>query len=343
MEVVGHIPSVGDLSAFAQVSRVARERLRNELFLKAMDPRVKNVNRWRTTNNRRHLCMRDHYLTEATVLDSPALEELLNQCSNPDVEVKCNGQWMNAINVLAPCSPVHLEDLFLDAVHLENETTAGILIERGVPCGLIGDENARLHNAVFQGSEFLLRLLLNRGEDVNQRDNQLRTALFIAAMRRLPNMVAMLLDFGAVVDMRIQGKTALRGAVDSIEFNWSATNYDDLGLVVERLMAAGADATGSGALHKAAVLGDAGLVELMIHNGANPAERCTVMDLSEIIASSPATALECFEMQVYRARRENAYIRRHRIATPDAAFYAEEEEVRRLLTRAPPADTPATE
>ena len=54
---------------------------------------------------------------------------------------------------------------------------------------------------------------MNRGEDVNQRDNQLRTALFIAAMRRLPNMVAMLLDFGAVVDMRIQGKTALRGAV----------------------------------------------------------------------------------------------------------------------------------
>ena len=81
----------------------------------------------------------------------------------------------------------------------------------------------------------------------------------------------------------------------------------------------------------------------MIHNGANPAERCTVTDLSEINASSPATALECFEMQVYRARRESAYIDHHDIETPDAAFFAAEEKVRMLLTRAPPEDTPMAE
>ena len=335
-EVARHVSSVGDLSAFTQVSWVARERLLDELFRKAVDPRVANVNRWRSTIGRRHDRMRDYYLEEATVVDSPALEGLLNQCSNPDVEVRCDGQLTHVINVLAPCSPLHLEDLFLEAVRQETETTTGILIGRGVRCNLSGlafDDKAKLHGAIFYGSEFLLRLLLNRGEDVNQRDNRLRTALYIAAECRLPNMVAMLLEFGADVDLRIRGKTALRIAVETLENEWFA-NYDHLSHVVKQLMAAGADATESGALHKAAVLGEAGIVQLMLKGGANPAERCTAMELWEMrdISTRPATALECFGMQVHRRQREAAYILRHQIATLDDEFYAAEEEIRRLLS-----------
>ena len=72
----------------------------------------------------------------------------------------------------------------------------------------------------------------------------------------------------------------------------------------------------------------------LLKGGANPAERCTAMELWEMrdISTRPATALECFGMQVHRRQREAAYILRHQIATLDDEFYAAEEEIRRLLS-----------
>lgn len=82
-----------------------------------------------------------------------------------------------------------------------------VLLENGVdidPVDHIGDSTA-LTLAVWLGRDNLVQLLLDKGEDANQRERNDRTPLHIAAEDGCPDIVVILVDDGAHVDVKVHG------------------------------------------------------------------------------------------------------------------------------------------
>lgn len=95
-----------------------------------------------------------------------------------------------------------------------SEDTISTLLERGAKCST-REEHLIVDAVEHRAAPSLLRLLLDHGEDANQRRSDATPVLVIAARRSNPAAVDILIRHGADVDATdAQGRTALMHAVE---------------------------------------------------------------------------------------------------------------------------------
>ncbi|KAJ7269766.1 ankyrin repeat-containing domain protein [Mycena rebaudengoi] len=140
-----------------------------------------------------------------------------------------------------------------------------LLLEKGANIDLNDDEHATaLHIASRKGHVEIVRLLLERGAGVNIYDSQDETALYMAAEAGHVEVVRLLLERGADVNARAeQTSSALQAAA-------SSGNIEVVRLLLEK----GADINAQGgrygsALHGASSYENIELVRFLLQNGAD--------------------------------------------------------------------------
>jgi ankyrin repeat protein len=128
------------------------------------------------------------------------------------------------------------------------------------------DESDSLHSASVDGLIYVVQRLLDRGADVNERNERLQTPLDLASEHGNLAIAKTLIEYGADVNSRDNfGWTPLHRA--------AATRYRHAG-VVELLLVNGADINatereGYTALHFASSYGNLEIVQLLLERGAN--------------------------------------------------------------------------
>ncbi|OKL57209.1 hypothetical protein UA08_07363 [Talaromyces atroroseus] len=121
-----------------------------------------------------------------------------------------------------------------------------------------------LHRAVHAGNETVIRLLIDRGADINKCDEYGRSVLHVATENGYASIVRLLADHKIDVNAQdIQGRTALFHAVQS-------GNEE----IVELLLSASIDLNcrdlhGNTALHLAVDGGSESLINLLLSHGAD--------------------------------------------------------------------------
>ncbi|MBN1845621.1 MAG: ankyrin repeat domain-containing protein [Sedimentisphaerales bacterium] len=147
-----------------------------------------------------------------------------------------------------------------DAQAIESLVSSGSRID-----GRNSDHRTALHLAAGMGYMEAAKALIDAGADVNAKDKYDWTPLHVAVQAYRRDVVELLLGRGAAVDARCrEGRTALDVAV--------TIGAEEIAKI---LLNAGADVhltAGSSkrsALHAAAMLGDVGLVKLVLAHGAN--------------------------------------------------------------------------
>ena len=126
------------------------------------------------------------------------------------------------------------------------------------------EQSTSLHTALKNRNIDAIKNLLDRGADVNERDERLQTPLFITSKFREITIARMLINYGADVDCRdIIGWTALHVA--------AVSGYID---IVRLLLDNGADVSATQRnyqtpLHLASINGHLSVVLLLLERGAN--------------------------------------------------------------------------
>lgn len=156
-------------------------------------------------------------------------------------------------------------------------TAAGVCAEQDIVDPLISQEPSSLPmeldysgfdivKATQYGAAARVRELVNQGWNVNQPDSETVTLLHWAAINNRRDIIAYLLEKGAVVD-------AVGGELNATPLHW-ATRQGHLGACVQ-LMQAGADPSirdteGCSCIHIASQFGHTALVAYFIARGVNP-------------------------------------------------------------------------
>ncbi|HZM01881.1 MAG TPA: ankyrin repeat domain-containing protein [Candidatus Saccharimonadales bacterium] len=164
-------------------------------------------------------------------------------------------------------APLDATEQLLNAARSGDMETLKLLLNKGA------DVNAKdtngttaLMGAVMTGRTDAAKLLLDKGADINAKDYSVGTPLMIAAYQGNASMVKLLLDNDADINTKVIGvldDTALMSAVMSCNTN-----------VVELLLDKGAsinqkDSRGQTALINATILGDTNVVKLLLAKGAD--------------------------------------------------------------------------
>jgi uncharacterized protein len=165
--------------------------------------------------------------------------------------------------------------LFAAAEH-EKHSTVTLLLARGADPNLTGRSGLTpLAAAAFAGNDRIVEELIAHGASPAVRDNTGKTAMVYAAARGFDTIVQRLLDAG--VDARA------RYGNDLTALMWAAGHDEGVGVgaverVIDLLMAHGAavddaDDRGRTALMIAAAAGDADVVGMLLHRGADRGRR----------------------------------------------------------------------
>jgi uncharacterized protein len=147
---------------------------------------------------------------------------------------------------------------------------AEILINRNADVSIKNDKG---ESAFLLSGAHIMKTLIDKGIDINQRDNNGNTALMKAAWRCSVDNVRILLDKGADVNIKNNvGETALMSAIAA---SCEDQKYIDL---VRALLDKGADINartkeGKTALMMAAEDGKIGIVKALLERGADPNEK----------------------------------------------------------------------
>lgn len=109
--------------------------------------------------------------------------------------------------------PVPAAGELFEAVRANNKDKVSSLLSRGADIearnSIIG--GTPLHSATFRGSPATVKLLLDRGADVNARANDGNTPLHFAASLDRTDIAKLLIEAGAALDMKnTDGETPLR-------------------------------------------------------------------------------------------------------------------------------------
>lgn len=158
------------------------------------------------------------------------------------------------------------------AVAANRARVARLLLDRGAAVAVASGAATPLAIAAFNGSDDLVRLLLERGADPNATDRTGKGPIVYAAAKGFASIVALLIDAGADPDARY--------AHDLTALMWAAGHANDVpaqeGLeTVALLHRRGAsldlaDDRGRTALMIAAERGHASIVGWLLDNGADP-------------------------------------------------------------------------
>lgn len=150
------------------------------------------------------------------------------------------------------------------ALNKRNLDAISLLVDRGADINVRDDKGSTpLHITSRDGLTDPVKALLNRGADVHAQDNQKSTPLHLASPHRDPTIFQSLIEYGANVNIRDdQGSTALYLAL-----------YNDNFDVIELLIHHGADVNipnnqEQSPLHLAALRGNLKIARLLVENGA---------------------------------------------------------------------------
>ena len=165
---------------------------------------------------------------------------------------------------------------FALALSKSNAAIVKILLEAGAA----GVDGTAITNALENGNQDEVRLLINSGADVNRTNNRGDLPLSIACKHNQLLSASLLVKAGA----------SINGSPEANEAPLTAAVYggadDDL---VEMLLDAGAypdivNSTGNTALHNATLNGRIGLTKLLLERGANPFIRNAALRTAQDIA-----------------------------------------------------------
>lgn len=135
-----------------------------------------------------------------------------------------------------------------------------------------------LHYFAVEREIETVRILLDKGAEIDAIDTGRRTPLMEASMLGYPEIVRLLLDHGADPNLQTQGETALRNAVLSQMYE-----------VADVLISAGADvnqrdARGESILFEAVRMEDMEMIRYLLEKGSNKEikniEKDTVLDIA---------------------------------------------------------------
>jgi len=157
---------------------------------------------------------------------SQTLFEALHNCREDDV-----ARLLNVSNVNAPLSDG------LQPLHKATNCSVSmvrLLIEKGADINAKNnDEETPLHRAVWQSNLDVIRLLIEKGATVNAKGNGGRIPLHEAAFKGNPEVVRLLIEKGATVNAKdSEGKTPLY---------WAATAINGIPDIIRLLIEKGAD------------------------------------------------------------------------------------------------------
>lgn len=160
--------------------------------------------------------------------------------------------------------------ILFKAVMGENEIMVRRLLERGANINLKDDYDGStpLHCAVYYNSDTLVKLLLRQGADITAKNNLGYTALHWATISGHETVVQLLLEFKADIDEKDKdGYSAL---------HWATRSGHER--VIQLLLKHGAkihakSSYGYTALHRAAISGHETLVQLLLNSGADINEK----------------------------------------------------------------------
>jgi ankyrin repeat protein len=154
----------------------------------------------------------------------------------------------NGADVNAPCdnwfdagpTPLHLAaKTYRD--YVDSEVILETLVNMGANIHHQAEKGTPLHYAAARGHTRAMKVLINRGADVDSRDKLGSTPLHYAAWFLKPDAVKMLLEMGADVNAR---KTALAGGETPLLSALLTTkrwNLEDSSKVLQVLIEGGAD------------------------------------------------------------------------------------------------------
>ncbi|KAK6332628.1 hypothetical protein TWF730_004288 [Orbilia blumenaviensis] len=159
------------------------------------------------------------------------------------------------------------ETMLRIAVGLRQKKLVELLLDNGAEINATSTNippGTALHLATARGNEEMVRILLNRGADIDTEDKYNRTALQVAIGNETNNMVEILLNEGA--DVNAQNKNH-GNALQAAAFKGNKE-------LVELLLNKGANVNAQGgeygnALQAAAFRGNKKTVELLLNKGAN--------------------------------------------------------------------------
>jgi ankyrin repeat protein len=212
-----------------------------------------------------------NFINDPSVLGS-LIEEVSKQFKKSPVAVAIAFSNFSAAKWLKGYIEQHrqekkLLDMFLlGAIEMGESISAQFFLTAGADVNRAAwkDKKTLLQLASEEGNREIVELLLKHGADINQADDEGRTALFKVVNKGYRDIVKLLLDHGADVNKaRIYGETPLHEP--------AAQGNND---IVELLLKAGADLNktdlhGETPLHGAARKGKKDTIEILLKAGAD--------------------------------------------------------------------------
>jgi ankyrin repeat protein len=137
------------------------------------------------------------------------LSEIIALLETPGINV--NVKVNENDSIFSYYTPLHL------AVYNELPEVVKILLEKGADVNAKGSfGQTPLHDAASRGFLDAMKLFLSKGADVNAKDRWDETPLHFAVDNKLPEVVKILLEKGADVNAKdLSGRTSLNGAAKS--------------------------------------------------------------------------------------------------------------------------------
>ena len=95
-----------------------------------------------------------------------------------------------------------------------NPAVSQFLIDQGADIHKVSDLGTSLHHAALNWNPEIIKLLLNRGIDIDARNGKMQTPLHLSAANLMPEVARLLLDHGAYLESKdVVGDTPLHLAV----------------------------------------------------------------------------------------------------------------------------------